>query len=110
MKILLVCSTGMSTSMLVKRMEKYANSNNIDVKIEAASDSIFDKLIANYDVALLAPQIRYNKERLELIAKEKGVRVGVIDTVDYGTMNEEKVLKLAFDIVSANKNKDKEDF
>lgn len=103
MKILLVCSAGMSTSMLAQKMEKCANSNNMDVKIEAVSDSSFSKLIDDYDVALLAPQIRYNKERLEVVAKEKGVPMGVIDTVDYGTMNGERVLKFAFDIVSANK-------
>lgn len=36
-KILLLCSAGMSTSMVVKKMEAAAAAENIEVKIAAAS-------------------------------------------------------------------------
>ncbi|EJK3322017.1 PTS sugar transporter subunit IIB, partial [Salmonella enterica] len=37
--ILLVCAAGMSTSMLVKRMQAYAESTNTEVNINAMSIS-----------------------------------------------------------------------
>ncbi|AOW96346.1 PTS sugar transporter subunit IIB [Borrelia miyamotoi] len=106
MRILLICSSGMSTSILLREMEKCAKSNNLDVKIEAASEAIFSKLIDDCDIVLLAPQIRFNKAKLELIAKAKGVPIELINTIDYGTMNGDRVLKLAFDVVSKHKSKE----
>ena len=39
MKVLLVCAAGMSTSMLMKKMEAYAKDNGIDLEIAARSFS-----------------------------------------------------------------------
>ncbi|AYE36697.1 PTS sugar transporter subunit IIB [Borrelia turcica IST7] len=100
MNVLLVCEAGMSTSMLVQKMEKYANEHNMNVKIESAGISKFNEMIDNFDVALLAPQVRFSKGKLEEVAKPKGIPVESINTIDYGTMNGGNVLKLAFDAVS----------
>ena len=35
MKILLICAAGMSTSILMKKMEQYANDQGIDLDIKA---------------------------------------------------------------------------
>ena len=39
MKIILVCSAGMSTSMLVKKMKASADERNLEVNIEAVAES-----------------------------------------------------------------------
>nr|WKT13895.1 PTS sugar transporter subunit IIB [Borrelia sp. BU AG58] len=100
MNVLLVCGAGMSTSMLMQKMTQYAKENNMNVKIEAAAEANFNEMIDKFDVVLLAPQVRFNKGRLEEIAKPKGIPVESINTIDYGTMNGENVLKLAFNAVS----------
>ncbi|MEF1308445.1 PTS sugar transporter subunit IIB, partial [Vibrio owensii] len=44
-KILLCCSAGMSTSMLVKKMEQAAEKQGIECKIDALSVNAFDEAI-----------------------------------------------------------------
>lgn len=62
--ILLVCAAGMSTSMLVKRMQAYAESTNTEVNINAMSISeAKEKIKKNEaDVVLLGPQVRFQKK------------------------------------------------
>ncbi len=59
MNILLVCGAGMSTSMLVQRIEKYAKANNINAKIEAIAETRLGEVVDRFDVVLLAPQSRF---------------------------------------------------
>ncbi|MGL4402645.1 MAG: PTS sugar transporter subunit IIB [Fusobacteriaceae bacterium] len=94
-KILLLCSAGMSTSIIVKKMEKVAASENIEVKIDAVGLERFHELLPQYDVFLLGPQVRFKKGELEPIAKEVGKPLAVIDTMAYGTLNGKKILDFA---------------
>lgn len=89
MNILLVCSAGMSTSLLVSKMEKVAEADGLDVKIWAVPASEADANLDEADIVLLGPQVRYMLSKFEK-ATEKPVRV--IDMIDYGTMNGKAVL------------------
>ncbi|MGL5614022.1 PTS sugar transporter subunit IIB, partial [Cetobacterium sp.] len=42
-KILLCCSAGMSTSLLVNKMKAVANENNISVEIDAVPLEMFNE-------------------------------------------------------------------
>ncbi|MCD7809439.1 MAG: PTS sugar transporter subunit IIB [Erysipelotrichaceae bacterium] len=102
MKILLVCNAGMSTSMLVQRMEKAAKDQNLEAEIKAVPFTEAEKMIADWDVILLGPQVRHQLKSLE--KKAVGIiPVAVIDMRDYGTMNGENVLKSAIKIIESNK-------
>lgn len=92
-KILLVCSAGMSTSMLVKKMQDAAKSENIDVNIEAKSLTEAKKSIDSADMILVGPQIRYELNNLKKVAQD--IPVEAINMQDYGMMNGKKVLKEA---------------
>ncbi len=98
-KILLVCNAGMSTSMLVAKMKKAAEGKGIDVSIEAKSLSEAKKEIAEVDIVLLGPQIRYELANVKKIAGT--VPVEAIDMKDYGMMNGEKVLTHAMEVMGA---------
>ena len=89
MKILLVCSAGMSTSLLVTKMLKAAAAINLEVDISAHSASEAKKLVKNADVVLLGPQVRFMKNEFIKLAT---VPVDVIDMMAYGRMDGEKVL------------------
>lgn len=92
--ILLICSAGMSTSMLVTKMQKAAEEMNIEANIWAVGDA--DKMlnIPKADVVLLGPQVRFMKPSIEEIVNgEKPVMV--IDMAAYGSMNGKKVLETA---------------
>ncbi|SHM71979.1 PTS system, cellobiose-specific IIB component [Caldanaerovirga acetigignens] len=97
-KILLVCGAGMSTSLLVTKMQKAAKERGVEVEITATSGESLDKEIENVSVLLLGPQIRFKKDEFK---KKYGDRfpIEVIDTMDYGMMNGEKVLEFALKIM-----------
>ena len=52
-QILLVCNAGMSTSMLVKKMQQSATERGIEVSIEAKSITEAKKNIHEADVILI---------------------------------------------------------
>lgn len=96
---MLVCSAGMSTSLLVTKMEKAAEAEGFDAKIfavaEAEADSHFDEI----DVLMLGPQVRFLEGKMKQKLEPKGIPVGVINMTDYGTMNGEKVLANAKELL-----------
>lgn len=93
-KILLACNLGMSTSLLVTRMEKAALSKKIEVDIKALPASKAEEEIDNWDIILLGPQVRYYQKELEKKSQGK-IPVLVIDMRDYGVMDGPKVLDVA---------------
>lgn len=93
MKILLSCAGGMSTGMLVQKMKEYAKSQDIKADIEAYGLSELEDHIEGTDVILLGPQVGFQKEEVE--EKYPGIPVEVIEMMDYGMMNGEKVFKSA---------------
>ncbi|MDR3434190.1 MAG: PTS sugar transporter subunit IIB [Rouxiella aceris] len=104
-KILLCCAAGMSTSMLVQRMEKYAKQNDIDVEINAIGFEEFSEQIQNYDCCLLGPQIKYKLAEFKAIADQQHKPVVVINTMDYGMMNGEKILNETLKMIASNEVK-----
>ncbi|WP_207940694.1 PTS system, cellobiose-specific IIB component [Enterococcus sp. DIV2402] len=88
-KILLACSGGFSTSMLVQKMVEAAEKKNMDIEIIAVAEENIENHLDS-DVLLLGPQIGH---KLEDLTKELEFPVFVINMADYGLMNGEKVLK-----------------
>ncbi|ENM5723462.1 PTS sugar transporter subunit IIB [Vibrio mimicus] len=99
-KILLCCSAGMSTSMLVKKMQQAAEIKGIDCKIEAMSVSEFGDAIKEYDVCLLGPQVRFQLDELSKIADEYGKNIAAISPQAYGMMKGEEVLQQALELIN----------
>lgn len=95
MNIMLVCSAGMSTSMLVSKMEEAANAQGIEAKIWAIPEAQVQAEVDKCDVILLGPQVRFLKSKIDAVAAPKGIPVEVIDMMSYGSMNGEAVLKQA---------------
>lgn len=98
MKIVLVCFAGMSTSMLVSKMEKVAAQRGIAAEIMAIPASeIYDNLEGT-DVILLGPQARYTLDEVKSNAEPMNIPVAVIDSMLYGTMNGGAVLDMALEL------------
>ncbi|MGC9402270.1 PTS sugar transporter subunit IIB [Vibrio genomosp. F10] len=98
-KILLCCSAGMSTSMLVRKMEQAAAKRGIECEIEALAVNAFNEVIADYDVCLLGPQVRFQLEELSKIAAEHGKNIAAISPQDYGMMKGDEVLDQALSLI-----------
>jgi len=95
--IMLICNAGMSTSMLVTKMQKAAESQNlaVDIFATAAADATNKLQERNISTVLLGPQVRFMLKQFEEKLTPLGIPVDVINMTDYGMMNGEKVLAQA---------------
>ena len=78
--IVLACSAGMSTSMLVTKLRKSAETKGYDYHIYAVPTSELPEELAKEDTIL------------DLV-KDKDIHVEVINMMDYGTMNADKIIE-----------------
>ena len=91
MKIMLCCNAGMSTSLLVQKMQKEAAARGMDASIEARPMNEAMDHINEADIIPLGPQIGYAKGDFEKAVNGR-CPVTVIPMVDYGRMNAPKIL------------------
>lgn len=84
-KIMLCCNAGMSTSLLVQKMQAEVANRGLDIEVEARPMNEAHDHLDECDILLLGPQIGYTKGDFE---KEAAGRfpVEVINMVDYGRM------------------------
>ncbi len=112
-KVMLVCAAGMSTSLLVSKMQKAAKAQagmstsllvskmqkaakaqgeDVDIFATAASDADNKLESEQPDILMLGPQVSY---MLSQFKEKVKIPVEVINMQDYGLMNGEKVLNQA---------------
>ena len=96
--VMLVCSAGISTSLLVKKMQDAAEKDGQDVKIFATAAADAENKFASEkpDVLMLGPQVSY---MLDQFKASVDFPVEVINMRDYGLMNGEGVLKRALTLI-----------
>ena len=94
MKILLVCSAGMSTSLMVEKMKAAAEEEGLDVEISASAEADLAGSLDGVSIVLLGPQVRYLLSKMQKVVPA-GVPVEVIHSLDYGMMNGAGVLQYA---------------
>jgi len=97
--ILLACSAGMSTSLLVTKMEEAAGKSGVEVNIWAVGQDKAPKEMEKADVLLIGPQMRFMKKKFSKIAEEVGIPIDVIDSMAYGRVDGEAVLKKALELM-----------
>ena len=98
---MLACAAGMSTSLLVTKMQAAADEKGLDTEIFAVPAQEVDDIILEkkVDVLLLGPQVRYLLDQFTEKLAQKNIPIGVIPMVDYGMMNGSKVLALAEELI-----------
>lgn len=96
--IMLVCNAGMSTSLLVSKMQKAAEADGVSAHIFATAAADAENSLKNEhpDILMLGPQVRY---MLNQYKNELDIPVEVINMQDYGLMNGENVLKRALTVL-----------
>lgn len=95
--IMLACAAGMSTSLLVTRIQKAAEAKGLNYEIFAVptSEAIDVTKKQKIHCVLLGPQVRFMEPEFKTQLDPAGIPVGVIPMQDYGMMNGEKVLAFA---------------
>lgn len=100
-KILLVCSAGMSTSLLVSKMKKSAKEKEIDVDIKSTSEYEINRYIDEADIVLIAPQIRFLENKVRKLVESKEIKVETVDSVAYGRMQGDQILIQALSLINS---------
>lgn len=92
MKVLLICAFGMSTSLLVNNMKKFAAPEDV---IEAYPIAQLENVIDEFDVILVGPQLRYKIKDIKVITDKHHKPCEVIDMMLYGQMKGRETLQAA---------------
>lgn len=90
MKLLLVCAGGASTSILMKKLEKYAAEKDVAFSVEAKGVMDYEDHYKDKDLILVGPQVGYKKEE---IARVTGLPTDVMAPMDYALGNAENIFK-----------------
>lgn len=92
--ILLICTAGITTGLLVKNVQSAADAHHLDVHVYSAPAILADQIIQNepVDALLIGPQSKYEIERLKDYLTYKKVPYKLISNEDYQTLNGEAVL------------------
>ncbi len=88
MRIVLYCQYGMSTSVLVSKMNEAKDPADI---IEAYPIEDAEITLDKFDVALLGPQIRGKYDEVKVMADAKNVPCLLMDMRSYGRMDGEGI-------------------
>lgn len=96
--ILLVCNAGMSTSLLIEKIEKAGAEQSIETIVDARPVDDLKNHLAEKDVILLGPQVRFKEKQVKEMVQGK-IPVAIIDMSAYGTMNGMKVLEQALSLI-----------
>lgn len=97
-KILLCCTSGLTTSMLVNAMKKVANERSLDVMIWNVAASAIGLSWADADCILIGPQNIGELEKVKLVVKTS-IPVSIINETDFLKMDGEAVLDLAIKLI-----------
>ncbi|MGL4624890.1 MAG: PTS sugar transporter subunit IIB [Culicoidibacterales bacterium] len=89
MKVLLVCSGGMSTTILVSALQKQAAGT--DFTFDAVGTEQYEHEVENFDMVLVAPQVKHRFSYFDEIAQEKGKKITQIAMTEYSPMGAPKL-------------------
>ncbi|MDR3564976.1 MAG: PTS sugar transporter subunit IIB [Negativicutes bacterium] len=87
MNVLLVCSGGMSSAIVVKAIQGEAGKQGLDINVKSiGAGELRDQLKGNWDVLLVAPQVRHRLAEFQDAAAESGVPVALIPPQGYSPL------------------------
>lgn len=95
MKVLMVCSGGMSSAIVVKAIKQEADKQGFPLEIKAVGTGEFEDELKSggYDLAIVAPQVKHRMSVFEEAAKEVNVPVELIVPMGYTPIGAPKVLQ-----------------
>ncbi|NTW96424.1 MAG: PTS sugar transporter subunit IIB [Erysipelotrichaceae bacterium] len=103
LKIALICQNGASTGLVVRKMREAALKNQLEIEISAFPDSQLPNIIEDKDLILMGPQLAFKKVSFKNLYPVYAFKIEVVNTMDFGMMNGEKILKDALALIEKNK-------
>ncbi|MBO4809474.1 PTS system, cellobiose-specific IIB component [Lachnospiraceae bacterium G11] len=97
MVITLVCNLGMSTSILVDKLIKYAAEKGIEADVEARAFQRIEDRIHDTDILLIGPQVRFMTKQFEEKYGNEVPVIMVMDMSDYALTRADKIFDRAYE-------------
>lgn len=107
LKIFVVCSYALSSSLLVEKMEEISKEKNLPIESRFVSPEKLKENLEECDVVLLSPQVRFSKSIFQELLEPLGVPVIDIPMQVYGLVDAEKAIELAKESVKKMQGKEK---
>ena len=103
--VVLVCTIGMSSSMLISKMQQVIYEQDLPVKVMAISTQEALDYVKehNTDLVLLSPQVRFMQEKFKTALQDKKSIVEIINMSDYGMLNSQNILQHALELLQIEK-------
>lgn len=101
--IILACSAGMSTSMLVTRLRKEAENKNYDYHIYAVPTMALEEELDKNEISaiFLGPQVAFQANSIKETVGSRNIPIRIIDTLDYGMMKADKIIEDIYEAVNS---------
>ncbi|MGX7393455.1 PTS sugar transporter subunit IIB [Carnobacterium mobile] len=95
MNVIMVCSGGMSSTIVVKAIKKEADKQGLDLDIKAVGSGEVEEELKNekYDLLLVAPQVKHRFAAFETYANEAGVPIEKVEPMGYTPIGAPKTLE-----------------
>ena len=106
MKVLIVCSGGMSSTIAEDALKKEAEKRGLAIQVDACGTSALEDELKEeaIDAVMVAPQVRHRYKDLEAVAQAAGVPIVLIAPMAYSPMGGTKLFgqlaELVPDLVS----------
>ncbi|HJG48542.1 MAG TPA: PTS sugar transporter subunit IIB [Facklamia tabacinasalis] len=99
--VLLICSAGITTGLLVKNMKDAAKQRDLDIHIYSAPAITAEDVLKRdeIDALLIGPQSEYEITRLKDFLEFKRVPYRLIDRESYALLDGERVLGQALQLM-----------
>ncbi|MGL4695691.1 PTS sugar transporter subunit IIB [Enterococcus larvae] len=102
--ILLICTAGITTGLLVRNVQQAADEQGVDVHVYSAPAIVAEQIIQTQavDALLIGPQSKYEVNRLKDFLNYKAVPYKLISKEDYETLDGEAVLKESLQLLQGS--------
>ena len=94
--VLIVCSTGITSTLIVSKMKQLAEADNIEINVWSAGEEEAQAEVAKADVVLLSQPVAELRDTLDELSADD-VSVKVIPKELYAIFNTKELLALALE-------------
>lgn len=95
LRVLLCCGAGFSSGFLAQKARQAAKKRKLDMSIDARSESVVSEYTNKMDVLLVGPHYEGALAKLKEEYEPLGIKVKLIPTVIYSTLDGEELVNLA---------------
>ena len=101
MKILLMCANGLSTGILMNKMNDWGKKNGEELEVRAVPVDECAGIYQDYDCLLIGPQMAYKLKEVQKIAS--GRPVATIPPQDYALGRVDNIMKMVKQLINGGK-------